>query len=188
MNVEGLSPPLTQLLHAWRAGDGRAFDSVIEATYAQLRKLAEQRMQHSGPMTLVPQDVLHEAVARLLQAPPELTDRVHFFATVSLLMRAIIVDHARARSAAKRGGGEARVTLTDGIAGAAGDLFEVMALDDALQRLSRIDPRGSDVLHLTYFAGLQQQEIASLLKVSVKTIERDLRFSRAWLQDALHAA
>lgn len=190
MSTADRSVPLTELLHAWRAGDGRAFDAVIAETYAELRKIAEQRLrqQGGGVQTLLPQDVLHEAVARMMVAPRELGNRAHFYATMSLLMRGIIVDHARARSAAKRGGGEARVTLTDGKAGQAQDIFDVLALDSALNRLAQVDRRGSEVLHLTYFAGLQQDEIAGLLQVSTKTIERDLRFARAWLQDVLDAA
>src|SRR5689334_14496322 len=102
--------PLTNLLDAWRCGDGRAFQAVIDATYAQLRGIAEERLQraHAG-ITLAPQDVLHEALARLLPAPPPLKNRAHFFATLSLMMRGIIVDHARSRAAVKHGGADVRV-------------------------------------------------------------------------------
>jgi RNA polymerase sigma factor (TIGR02999 family) len=177
--------PLTELLDAWRSGDGQAFESLINATHAQLRQMADERMRRAGPMTLAPQDLLNEAVLRLLESPPDLRNRSHFFATVSLLMRSIVVDFARARAADKRGGGAARVTFTESIDAEGADAFEVLALDDALKRLALVDPRGSDVLHLTYFAGLKQDQVAELLKVSVKTIERDLRFSRAWLEQAM---
>lgn len=186
MTAADAAVPLTELLNAWRAGDGHAFESVIEATYAQLRRIAEDRMyRDAGPITLAPQDVLHEAVARMLLTPPDLKNRAHFFATISLLMRGIIIDHARARIASKRGGGDARVTFTESMGGEDADVFDVLALDQALIKLAAMDARSSDVLHLTYFAGLQQHEIAALMNVSVKTIERDLRFSRAWLQEAM---
>jgi RNA polymerase sigma factor (TIGR02999 family) len=100
-------------------------------------------------------------------------------------MRSIVVDHARARSADKRGGGAQRVTLTDSLGDGGSDLIDVLELDQALTRLATQDARGSEVLHLTYFAGLRQDEIAELYQVSTKTIERDLRFARAWLHEAL---
>lgn len=181
------TPPvqLTELLDAWRAGDGRAFESLINATHAQLRQMADERMRRAGPMTLAPQDLLNEAVVRLLESPPDLRNRSHFFATMSLLMRSIVVDFARARVAEKRGGGAARVTFTESVDAEGGDVFEVLALDDALNKLAQVDPRGADVLHLHYFAGLKQDQVADLMKVSVKTIERDLRFARAWLEQAM---
>ena len=167
--------------------DGRAFDAVIEASYAQLRGMAAERLARVDAVTWTAHDLLHEALARVMQGKPELVDRAHFFATLSLLMRSIVVDHARARAADKRGGGAQRVTLTDGLSAGDGSIIDVLELDQALTRLAAQDARGSEVLHLTYFAGLRQDEIAGLLQVSVKTIERDLRFARAWLHDALGA-
>ncbi len=184
------SVPLTQWLSRWRDGDGKAFAAVIEATYDELRQMAAQRIARApdarGSPTFSSCDLLNEAVARVLKSQPDLGNRAHYFAVVSLTMRAILVDHARARSADKRGGG-LRVTLTDGAAIEA-DAFDLLALDQALARLAAIDARGSEILHLKYFAGLQQDEIAAVLRVSTKTVERDLRFARAWLQEVLSGA
>jgi len=117
--------------------------------------------------------------------PPELRNRAHFFAILSLLMRTIVVDHARARVADKRGGHAQRITLTDSLQSGNKDLLDVLELDQALSRLATQNARSSEVLHLSYFAGLGQDEIALLYQVSTKTIERDLRFARAWLHETL---
>jgi len=177
--------PLTHWLAEWRAGDGRAFDAVIEASLAELQRIAASRLRQAGPMTIDAREVLNEAVARLLDAPPELRNRSHFLATMSLLMRAVVVDHARARVADKRGGEATRITYTDALAGEEHDAFDVLALDQALARLAEHEPRCSDVLHLTYFAGLEQARIGEVLGVSLRTVERDLRFARAWLHDVM---
>lgn len=177
--------PLTDLLHAWKAGDGRAFEAVVQASHERLRQMAGERLQGGGHFTLTARDVLQEALAGIWEHPVALKDRSHFFATMSLKMRAVVIDHARARAAQKRGGGALQVTLTDGLAGADGDAFDLLALDEALRRLAVEDPRGSELLHLTYFAGLTQVEIAELLGISLRTVEREMRFLRAWLQDAL---
>lgn len=177
--------PLTELLQAWQGGDGQAFAELIRASHAQLQRMAADRMRHGGPLTLTPQEVLHEAVASLLERPAPLRSRAHFFATMSLKMRAIIVDHARARVADKRGGHAVQVTLNEASAGSEGDVFDLLALDEALQRLALEDRRGSEILHLSYFAGLEQAEIAQLLGISLRTVEREMRFLRAWLQEQL---
>lgn len=176
---------LTTLLQAWSAGDGHAFEAVLRDSHAQLQRMAAERLRDSGPSTLTARDVLQEALANLVEYPSALKDRSHFFATMSLKMRAVVIDHARARSADKRGGGAVQVTLTDGAAGFEKDAFELLALDEALRRLNADDPRGSEILHLIYFAGLTQAEIADLLDLSLRTVEREARFLRAWLQDEL---
>lgn len=181
----GVQLPLTEWLSAWRAGDGQAFEAVIQACYAELRGMAGERLARQGPLTLTAHDLLHEALARVMTGPTDFRNRAHFLATLSLLMRSILVDHARARSAEKRGGGLARVTLTEANAGAGDSLIDVLALDAALLRLARQDPRGAEVLHLRYFGGMRQEDIAELMGVSAKTIERGLRFARAWLFEAL---
>lgn len=181
--------PLTALLEAWRSGEGAAFDALIESTYRQLKAMAEARLRGDNALvTLNPQELLHEAVARVMQSPPDYRNRGHFFATMSLLMRAIIVDHARARLADKRGGGRANVTFTEGGMGEESIAFDILALDQALERLAEVDVRSSNILHLTYFAGIKQGEIASLLGISLQTVERDLRFARAWLHRTISNA
>ncbi len=181
--------PLTAYLDAWRQGDGAAFESLIEGTYRQLKQMAEGRLHSDNALvTLQPQELLHEAVARIMQSPPDLKNRSHFFATMSLLMRSIIVDYARARLADKRGGGNANVTFTESRMGEETMVMDIIALDQALERLAGVDARGSNILHLTYFAGMKQGEIAELLAISLPTVERDLRFARAWLhREIAHA-
>ena len=177
--------PLTELLHAWAAGDGRAFEAVIRDSQSRLRQLAGDRLQRGGPLTLTARDVLQEALASLWAHPVELKDRAHFFAIMSLKMRSVVVDHARARAADKRGGGALQLTLTGSVAGQEPDAFDLLSLDEALRRLAVDDPRGSEILHLSYFAGLSQTEIATLMGLSLRTVEREMRFLRSWLQDVL---
>jgi len=175
--------PLTQLIAAWRAGDGGAFDELIEASFGELRAMAQARLREQpGVPTWTPQDLLNETVVRLLGSTPDLRNRLHFFGTVSLMMRAILVDHARARSAQKRGGGLVAVTLTESIEETTDAIVDVLAIDEALTTLAARDARCADVLHLACFAGFKPAEIAELLQVSPRTVERDLRFARAWVQ------
>jgi RNA polymerase sigma factor (TIGR02999 family) len=177
--------PLTELLQAWVAGDGRAFDAVVRDSQDRLRQMASDRLQRGGALTLTARDVLQEALASLWAHPVALKDRAHFFAIMSLKMRAVVVDHARARAADKRGGGALQLTLTDSGAGHEPDAFDLLSLDEALRRLAEDDPRGSEILHLSYFAGLAQSEIATLMGISLRTVEREMRFLRSWLQDVM---
>lgn len=179
---------LTRLLHAWRNGDGLAFGAAIEQVYAELRRIAARRIGRQGESaTLSPTELVHEAVLGLMPTPMDFANRTHFLATLSLAMRAILVDHARARAADKRGGNRVRLSLSRlDSAGAADDAaFDLLALEEALTQLEAFDARCGQIMHLTYFGGLAQDEIAALLKVSVPTVKRDLRFARAWLLKAL---
>lgn len=189
MDIPVRPVPLTQLIAAWRTGDGAAFESLLEATLDDLRAIAGARLgEQPGTPTWTPQELVHETVLRMLERAPAATNRLHFFATVSLMMRSILVDHARARIAAKRGGGAVAVTLTDSLEQAGSEVVDVLAIDQALDSLAHRDGRSADVLHLSCFAGLAQEEIAEFLQVSTRTVERDLRFARAWVQAALEDA
>jgi RNA polymerase sigma factor (TIGR02999 family) len=177
---------LTGLLHAWQQGDGRAFSRLFEQVYAQLKSIAANRLRGGAPgVTLTPTELLHEAVLRAAEVPKDFKNRAHFFATMSLMIRATLVDHARARAAQKRGGDAVRVTLTQGDAGEESMVADILALDQALIRLEALDPRTSEVLHLTYFAGLDRQQIVDVLQLSLATVDRELRFARAWLSKEL---
>lgn len=179
---------LTRLLHAWRNGDGLAFGAAIEQVYAELRRIAARRIGRQGESAAMsPTELVHEAVLGLLPTPMDFANRTHFLATLSLAMRAILVDHARARAADKRGGNRVRLSLSRlDSAGATDDAaFDLLALEEALTQLEAFDARCGQIMHLTYFGGLAQDEIAALLKVSVPTVKRDLRFARAWLLKAL---
>ena len=179
---------LTTLLHAWRAGSGTAFADVMDQVYDQLRAIAANRVNRSGgSVTLSPTELLHEALLKVAPAPMEWHDRAHFFASMSLAIRSVLVDHARARVADKRGGHDrVHVTLTDGIgAGEESVAADLLALEQALTQLEAMDARCGQVLHLTYFGGLEREEVAAILNISVPTVARDLRFSRAWVAKAM---
>src|SRR5262245_61320486 len=182
MNAAFPDRSLTVLLRDWRQGSGTAFESVFEHAYEHLRAIALKRLaRFGGSPTLSATELLHEALLGIIPSGVQWKDRAHFFATMSLAMRSVLVDHARARASVKRGGDRLRVTLDDDVAGVDGRMLAMLVLDGALNRLERLDPRGAAVLHLTYFAGFERKEIAELLGVSVSAVDRDLRFSRGWL-------
>ena len=147
--------------------------------------MAKSRMYGNEDLTLSPADLLNEAVIRVMESQPDYKNRAHFFATMSLHMRTVLVDHARARSADKRGAGAVHVTLSHATNAEESMATELIALDQALTALEKIDARGSQVLHLTYFAGLSREEIAEVVGISVPTVDRELRFTRAWLAETL---
>lgn len=179
-------PELTHLLREWRDGDGHGFSALIEQAYPALKRIAVRRVSaQNGSATLSPTELVHESALGMMQAPMDFANRAHFFATMSLAMRSILVDHARARAADKRDGG-VQVSLSFvGGGDEGGSAINLLALEQALQQLEALDPRCGQVMHLTYFGGLQQDEIAAVLDVSIPTVKRDLRFARAWLLKAL---
>lgn len=181
--------PLTALLRDWQQGDGSAFAQLFERVYAQLKTIAAQRLRDGrGGATLAPTELLHESMLRVLDTPMTWNSRAHFFASISLLIRATLVDHARARAAIKRGGDLMQVTLSRAEIGEESEVADLLSLDAALARLAALDARSSEVLHLTCFAGLDREQIAEVLKVSLSTVDRELRFARAWLSAELHQA
>jgi RNA polymerase sigma factor (TIGR02999 family) len=183
-------PPLkdvTALLHAWRDGSGAAFAALIDEVYDELKRIAAVRLNQVGrASTLSPTELLHDALVGLMPANMAFNDRSHFFATVSLAIRSVLVDHARARAAQKRGGDLERVTLTGIEGGEGASAFDLLAIDEALTRLEQEDPRAGQVMHLAYFGGLAPLEIAELLGVSESTVVRDLRFARVSLLKTLN--
>lgn len=179
---------ITTLLHAWRGGDIESRDRLVEAVYGTLRQIAGARLAGSADApTLRPTALVHEAVLRMLQQQIDYSDRVHFFALVSLKMRDVLVDYARARASAKRGGGLQDVTLScvDRENGEESEEHEVLALHEALLRLGEHDQRAANAVVLTYFGGMTRDEVALALDVSAATLDRDLRFARAWLSREL---
>jgi RNA polymerase sigma factor (TIGR02999 family) len=178
---------LTTLLHAWRQGSDPAFSALIERVYGELTRIAATRLnQFGGHSTLTPTELLHDALIGIMPTDMDFKNRAHFFATMSLAIRSILVDHARARSANKRGGDMIRVTLTNADVGEESMALDLLAMDQALNRLEAHDRRCAQVMHLTYFGGLEQEAIATLLEVSIPTVKRDLRFARAWLTEAMN--
>jgi RNA polymerase sigma factor (TIGR02999 family) len=175
-------PPetVTRLLHAWSTGDLRARDELMPMVYAELRRRAAAHLKRERPgHTLRPTDLLHEAYLRLCAQNAGFQNRDHFFGVASRLMRRVLVDHARARSAAKRGHG-LRVTLADDVA-AASPPADLLDLDTALDELASRDAREARVVELRYFGGLTLQETARVLGVSLATAKNDWTHAKAWL-------
>ncbi len=177
---------VTLLLRAWRAGDRAALDALIPLVYTQLHELAAGFLRGERPgHTFRATDLVSEAYLRLGGvATDQWTDRVHFFSIAARTMRQVLVDHARRRTAAKRGGGNRPVTLDEATVMAAPPA-ELLALNAALDALAAQDERKARVVELHYFGGLSQPEIAAALDIHVNTVARDLRFAQAWLQRAM---
>lgn len=176
---------VTLLLKKAGAGDSAALDQVVPLVYEELLRLARSHMRRERVgHTLQATALVHEAYARLVDADLALNDRMHFFAVASSAMRRILVDHARARASAKRGGGAARVPLDDELP-AAERASDVIELDQALERLAAFDARKARIVELHYFGGLSYEEIARAAGVSPATVDRDLRFAKAWLKGQL---
>lgn len=181
MDSNGSVPPgeVTVLLHAVRAGDSEALDRLVPLVYDELRALAQRELYREAPgHTLHATALVHEAYLKLAGGGLPATDRAHFLAIASRSMRQLLVDHARRRKAVKRGGDLVRTTLTD--AGGRMDFRseELIALDEALEKL---DPRQRQIVELRFFAGMEEKEIAEVLDVSSRTVRRDWVKARAWL-------
>lgn len=178
---------ITQILKEWSAGDADAAAKLMPLVYEELRNLARNYLaRERGDHTLQPTALVHEAYLRLGgRSGADWKDRAHFYGVAARLMRQILVDHARAYNAAKRGGLQTRITLDD-----AGDLpgqqtLEIVALDTALKDFAQTYPRKSEVVELKFFGGLEAKEIAEVLKISEKTVLRDWSFAKLWLCRAL---
>ena len=181
---------VTQLLIAWGHGDQRALDQMLPLVYEELRRLAGHylRREPTGH-TLQPTALVHEAYLRLIdQRRADWTNRAQFLGLAASMMRRILVNHARDRVAAKRGGDAERVSLSLVEAPSGRPDVELIALEDALKRLASLDPRKSRVVELKFFGGLTTEEIAEVLQVSGATVEREWSFARAWLYDAIEGS
>ena len=178
-------PPsqVTQLLQGWRGGDRKALDALLPLVYNQLRRIARNHLKNERPEhTLQSAALVHEAYFRLVgQYFPDVESRTHFFAIASQLMRQILVDYARHHRAAKRGGSICKLSLEDPLAPRRREDVDVVALDDALKTLAKLDPRQSRVVELRFFAGLSLQEISDAMEIAPATVQRDWTAARAWL-------
>ena len=178
---------VTHLLKAWSAGDQAAQDELIEATIDELRRRAQGylRRERQGH-TLQPTALVNEVYLRLVdQSAANFNDRTHFFAVAAQLMRRILVDHARTHRAEKRGGQVQRVELDEARDHGEERGIDLIALDDALQDLAKLDPRQSRIVVLRYFAGLTVEECSEVMGIGHATVSRDWRNARAWLQAEL---
>jgi RNA polymerase sigma factor (TIGR02999 family) len=173
---------VTQLLLAWGAGDQQALERLTPLVYQELHRLAHRYLaRERSDHTLQATALVNEAYVRLVDMQGVgWRDRAHFFAVAARMMRRILVDFARARSYQKRDGGE-RVSLNESLVIAGKPGAELVALDEALNRLAELDPRKSQVVELRYFGGLRGEEIAEALKISPETVTRDWRAAKAWL-------
>ncbi len=179
----------TELLERWRRGESGALDELMPLVYDELRRLARSAMQGEGPgHALQTTAVVHEAYVRLVDSSVPFTDRVHFFSVAVRMMRRLLVDHARAERAVKRGGGWQRVTFADDVAGRELPLWDVLDLDGALDRLAEFDARKARAVELRYFAGLTSEEIGSILELAPVSVRSELRLARAWLLRELSAS
>ena len=174
----------TGLLQAWSRGDRAALDELTPRVYDQLRRLAAQRLAQEKPgQTLQATALVHEAYLRLVEVTNvDWQNRAQFFAITARIMRNILLDAARARTAAKRGGHQARVNLDEIPEAPTGEESDLLALDEALDALAAVDPRKAQVIELRFFGGLSVEETAAALHVSPETVMRDARVARAWLK------
>jgi len=189
MGQDGATSNITNLLLRWRHGDEEALPFITDAVYQELRRIAGSMFrQESEGHTLQPTALVHELYLQLPDMQSfDWKSRAQFYSVAARMMRNILVDHARRRNAAKRGGGEKPVTLPD--IGKAVNL-DVLMVNDALDRFAAEHARQAQVVELRFFGGLTADETAEVLRqqgvdCSLRTVERDWRFARAWLQDAI---
>jgi RNA polymerase sigma-70 factor (ECF subfamily) len=191
-SVRGTADPqeVTQLLTNWSHGDQASFEKLIPLVYEELRHLAHRYMEGQRPdHTLQTTALVNEAYLRLAdQSKPNFTNRSHFFAVAAKAMRQILVDHAKAQQRQKRGGGASKVELDEAALISPEQTEAILDVDEALEKLAMVDSRKAQVVELRYFGGLNQDEIAEVLKISIVTVRRDWVFARAWLYRELHNA
>jgi len=183
------SPDVSQLLAQWKAGDGQAREQLLPLVYDELKRVARRHLRGEAEgHTLQTTALVHEAYLRLVGSDLSWEGRRHFLAVAAQVMRRVLVDHARGRGRAKRGGGITAVALQEELAAAPARPADLLDLDEALERLSSLDPRKAQVIDLLYFGGLSYDETAAVLGVSPATVHRDLRLARAWLFRELQSA
>ena len=186
---EAESHRVTALLVAWSKGDEHALEALTPLVYDELRRLARSYMrQERSGHTLQSTALVHEAFLRLIDQRVQWNSRAHFFGIAAQMMRRILVDHAKAQSTAKRGAGALRIELDEGLATAPSRDVDLLALDEALERLTKLDPQRSRIVELRFFGGLSNEESAEVLGVSPATIQRQWAGARAWLFHELNAA
>lgn len=190
MSTQGERQDVTQLLRAWSHGDESALDELIPLVYAELRRVAKRQMRRERPdQSLQTTGLINEAYMRLIDLQHvRWQNRAHFFALCARLMRRILVDFARSRAYLKRGGGAPAIALDDFPEIAPTRPPDLVAVDDALEHLSKIDVRKGQVVELRFFGGLSVDETAEVLKVSPETVRRDWRLAKAWLLRELRAS
>lgn len=179
---------ITRLLGALGNGEPQAEARLMDLTYRELRKIARGHLRRErSTRSLQTTDLVHEAYLRLVdQAATTWRDRVHFFQFAAHVMRQILIDHARKRHADKRGGGVPVISLDKALDIACARSGDLLVLEEALGRLQHVDSRQCQVIEMRFFAGMSEDEIAEVLGVSVRTVDRDWRMARAWLYKEIH--
>lgn len=174
---------VTCLLHELRRGQKEAEERLIPLVYGELHRIAAAYLRHEAPHhSLQPTALVHEAYLRLTDIKEiDWQNRSHFFAVSATVMRRILVDHARANRARKRGDGWDAVSLNEAILPSPERASEILALDESLNRLSRLDARQAKIVELRFFAGMSEEETGEVLGISSRTVKRDWRIAKAWL-------
>lgn len=178
---------LSSRLQEWRSGDVAVLDDVSPVIYSELRKISARYLKRErANHTLQPTELAHEAFIKLIDVSDiDWQGRVHFFAVASRIVRQILVDHARAKSSEKRGGGAERVELTEALCFCHGPDADLLELDEALRELAKFDEQQSRLIELRFFGGLTIEETASVLGISPATVKREWAVARAWLSRRL---
>ena len=177
------SSEITRLLNAAASGDRQDLDALMQALYADLRRLAMSHLgRERGNHTLQPTALVHEAYVKLVdQRNTAWSNRLHFFAVASRIIRRILIDHARAKGAERRGGGRTMISIGDKDVAAPERDVDLLALDEALEELAQLDEQQAKVVELRYFSGCTVEEIAEVLGVGKRTVDRDWQAAKAWL-------
>ena len=181
-----MDPPaseVTQLLHAWCQGDARALDQLAPIVESELRRVAQAYLSRERPgHTLQPTALINEAYLRLIEwTTVEWRNRAHFYAVAAKIMRRVLVNHAMSRGSQKRGGEAVLVSLVDSDTAADPEDAEIVALDTALEKLARFDPRKSQLVELRFFGGLTAEQAAEVMGSSLRSLNREWSLTRAWL-------
>ncbi len=181
------SPDVTQLLRNWQGGDQAARDQLLGIVYDELRRQAARYLRRERPdHTLQPTALVHEAYLQLIdQSRVSWENRAHFFGAAARLMRRVLVDHARAHQAEKRGSGEEKLALDEAIAVPENKDLDILALNDALEELARLDEQQSRIVELRYFGGLSIEETATITGVSPATVKREWAMAKVWLHNQI---
>jgi RNA polymerase sigma factor (TIGR02999 family) len=178
------SGEITALLRLVRNGDISAEERLIDVVYPDLRRIAHRCMRNEKSRTISATELLHDAWVDVMRGGPvDWRDRVHFFAILSTAMRRILVEYARSRNAAKRGGGRTRIELAEGLAVDKSKLDDVILVDEALNRLSTFDQRMARIVEMRYFGGLTEDEVAAILDISARTVKRDWKMAKGFLAE-----
>jgi RNA polymerase sigma factor (TIGR02999 family) len=181
--MAGTSGDISRLLDAWGEGDQQAFNDLISIVYPEIRAIARKQLRRTSPDTLESAALANEAYVRLLRARGiHCENRLKFFALCAQVIRRIVGEYARSQRYSKRGGSAVRIPLEDEAVGASAPDVELVALDEALESLSKIDPRKTNLVELHCFAGLTVDESAEILGISPETAKRDWKLAKAWLR------